>query len=363
MSDAGELPARCEQLLRTHFPRLRVVASDVLKEWERSRVLRLELEAGPSSSLIVKQVLSSPDLGFTDYASHAFLSSLDTPLAARFVIGDATLRFFLMEDLGALHNLSELLPQNDELAIQRALERLGSTMARLANATIGREQDWNRIRASLPAGPGPNRHTEARTWRQGWRKVQRWLQQIDVPMPKGLDTVLAELEANYVAPSHLAFSQGDPAPTNHTLTHERCRLVDFEYGAFRHALHDLAQWHIRCPLKAHWFDGLCAPMKEHLVGPMFVDEESFSLGLALQAAYSAIYMYMWIPVEQALERDFARVGSWTQRDALICTSRRLATLAGELEMLEPARVLARSILQRLETLWPEHGDGEITWQR
>lgn len=363
MSDASKLTALCEELLRTQYPEVRVSGGALLKGGERSRVLRIELDAGPAPTLVAKQILSTPDLGFSDYAAHQFLSSLSPCLAPQFVMGDPDNALFILEDLGEFNNLMAALPSGDTESIGHIARELGITMSELVTVTVGREPEWNEFRAKLPAMPGPNRHDEAKSWRSGWHRAEKWLERIDVAMPQGLDALLDDLVRSYVAPTHLAFSQGDPAPTNHTLLGNGCRLVDFEYGAYRHALHDLAQWHIRCPLSDHWFEILCTPLREQLIGCVFTEREEFEREFALQAAFAAIYMYMWIPAERALDEDFPRVGSWSQRDALICTSRRLAALAAKLPMLAPARLLAERVLDRLGSLWPDHGDGEIDWER
>lgn len=363
MSDTAKLTSLCEGLLRRKYPKARVSGSVLLKVGERSRVLRIELDSGPAPTLVAKQILSTPDLGFSDYASHEFLSSLGACFAPQFVMGDPDNAFFVLADLGEFNNLMGALPGDDTENIEHIVRRLGTTMAELVAATSKREPQWNELRAELPAMPGPNRHDEAKSWRGGWRRAERWLGRIDVAMPQGLDALLDDLARSYVAPTHLAFSQGDPAPSNHTLRGGRCRLVDFEYGAYRHALHDLAQWHIRCPLSDHLFEILCTPFKEQLIGCVFADPDEFERELVLQATFAAIYMYMWIPAERALDADFPRVGSWSQRDALICTSRRLAALAAKLPMLAPARLLAETVLDRLGSLWPGHGDGEIDWRQ
>ena len=40
----------------------------------------------------------------------------------------------------------------------------------------------------------------------------------------------------------LAFTHGDPAPTNNHVAGDEVRLLDFEYGGFRHALYDITAW-------------------------------------------------------------------------------------------------------------------------
>ncbi|MEE8042666.1 MAG: hypothetical protein V3T15_07730, partial [Pseudomonadales bacterium] len=113
MSEASKLTALCEELLRTQYPKARVSGSVLLKVGERSRVLRVELDSGPAPTLVAKHILSTPDLGFSDYASHEFLSSLGAGFAPQFVIGDPDNAFFVLEDLGEFNNLMGALPGDD----------------------------------------------------------------------------------------------------------------------------------------------------------------------------------------------------------------------------------------------------------
>jgi tRNA A-37 threonylcarbamoyl transferase component Bud32 len=55
----------------------------------------------------------------------------------------------------------------------------------------------------------------------------------------------------------LAFSHGDPAPSN-TLVRDdgTVVLVDFEYAGARHRGYDLAAWHVLCPLAPEMLDAL-----------------------------------------------------------------------------------------------------------
>ncbi|MEJ2133381.1 MAG: hypothetical protein P8Y95_17545, partial [Gammaproteobacteria bacterium] len=232
MSDESSLAALCEEVLRRDHPDVEITLVEDRKDWERSRVARIRLEAGPAPTLIAKQIRAHPHLGFSDYASHEFLSSFDAPLVPRFAGGDSEHALFLMEDLGEFRNLMNVLPQGDEDVIHHTLTRLGATMGELVAATAGQERSWNACRSGLPAAPGPNRFDEARDWRDGWSKVARWLEQIDVAAPTGIGRMLDDISENHRAPRQLAFSQGDPAPTNHTLIGEHCHLVDFEYGAY-----------------------------------------------------------------------------------------------------------------------------------
>ena len=55
----------------------------------------------------------------------------------------------------------------------------------------------------------------------------------------------------------LAFSHGDPAPSNALMRPTATIvLVDFEYARARHRGYDLAGWHVLCPLEPPLLDAL-----------------------------------------------------------------------------------------------------------
>lgn len=111
---------------------------------------------GAPSSVIVKCIRDDPALGFSEWASLAFLSSLPGAegLPPRFLGGDAGARFFLMEDLGGSVSLDTLLRGRDPKTVRGALRRMAVAMGRLCAHTLGREEGYQAIRGRLPAIEG-----------------------------------------------------------------------------------------------------------------------------------------------------------------------------------------------------------------
>jgi hypothetical protein len=83
--------------------------------------------------------------------------------------------------------------------------------------------------------------------------VHAWCDAMDVPHPD-LHQAITALDA---PGAELAFSHGDPAPSNALFRPDgEVVLVDFEYAGARHRGYDLAAWHVLCPLEADLLDAL-----------------------------------------------------------------------------------------------------------
>ncbi len=134
-----------------------------------------------------------------------------------------------------------------------ALKVLAACMARLVVGTVGREDIFERLRVGLPGFDGLGRHYEAARWLEGCGKAVQWADALGIPLPRGLDLACKHVAAVYAEPGpYLAFSHGDPAPSNNHLSYDRVRLVDFEYAGYRHSLYDLTGWYVLCPLPDAW---------------------------------------------------------------------------------------------------------------
>ena len=83
--------------------------------------------------------------------------------------------------------------------------------------------------------------------------LHAWCDAMDVTRPD-----LGWAVAAYDDPGPmLAFSHGDPAPSNTLLRAEGgVVLLDFEYAGARHRGYDLAAWHVLCPLEPGLLDAL-----------------------------------------------------------------------------------------------------------
>lgn len=156
----------------------------------------------------------------------------------------------------------------------------------------------------------------------------------------------------------LALTQGDPAPSN-ILFSPGARFIDFEYGATRHALFDLAQWYMRCPLPQEWFDVLTSSVWAGVVDRSdFVSRAQFDTQLRRMCQHAGVYMLTWLPLSAALQQDRSWVGSWSVRRALLCTLARLVSIT---DAEDPLRLTFEDLERSLHLQWTDVGDYRIDW--
>ncbi len=221
------------------------------------------------------------------------------------VAADPQRRVLIVEYLSHSIDLFVALRRSaDPLDVSRAL---GQVMARLIVATRHTPTDVDdvaiRERAALI---------------EAWPKVDAWAAELGVRGATDVAHAIAAIEQRYAHPPKASLTQGDPAPSNVVLTpNGQARLVDFEYGAQRHVLADLAQWWIRCPLPERWFEAMVDEVRAALIAArIYADADEFDDDLAHIATYAALYMFTWLPIGPALSTDPAWVGAWRVRQAL-----------------------------------------------
>lgn len=339
----------------------------VLKDWERSTVLRCRVQSSTLdvSSLIVKTIGVNESTGFSEWASLAYLTEIGASegIAPAFYGGDEIGRFYVLEDLGESRSLDDLLTEDNEPTIRAALRALARPMARLVAATVGGDEQFSRIRKGLPAPDIVGREPEAARWLAGRAKIDRWLEALDVDVPAGLDGCMAHVGQVFAEPGPwLAFSHGDPAPTNNHFGNGVARLVDFEYGGFRHAMYDLSAWWVLCPLPRDWVRELNREFQAQLSSslPAAADDRAFHEAWATMVAFRALAMLIWFPLE-AVDDDRSWVDQWSVREALISTALRLHEAVMDVPDLAPAAALGEQLARAAQARWPELGDGRLHW--
>jgi hypothetical protein len=342
----------------------------LLRDESRSVVARFHLRGAPGvASAVVKLLRDDGARGFSDWASLQLLGELPDAegLAPRLLAGDGERRLFVMEDLGGDHNLQAVLEGASAEAAERALSALAAQMARLCAATVGHEGRFEMLRLALPASQGLGRREEAMAWRLGASAVTEWMDAAGVTAPEGLAACLDAVAAAYADPGPwLCFSHGDPAPTNnHIAADGQVRLLDFEYGAFRHALYDITAWTILCPLPLPLADAMGRRFRAALALALSVarDDEAYQLAWAMLCAYRAVALLSWIG-PSALEDDGEWVGAWTRRAAVFAAVARLRGAAADVDELAALRQAADALLGALRERWPsfaEQEDVAVRW--
>lgn len=319
----------------------------VIKDETRSVVLRCRVKAGRShapTSVIIKQMRDDLTCGYTEWASLEFLASMPAArgLVPLFLGGDTEHHFLVLEDLGGSRNVEDVLQQADAQKAEATLRSLAQTVARLQAATFGQESSFNAVRRTLPHG-GSDRHPEADN-------------ALDCPLPDQLERCLYDIAGLYANPGpFLCFSHGDPAPTNNHVAAAHVRLLDFEYGAFRHALYDLTGWYILCPLPGRVIANMSRDFRHEFgkAHPVFMDDEQYEYGWAALSAYRALSILTWIGPEVIAENRPWADAQWTCRHAVIAALLRMREATSRAPAFAPVTAAADRLASLLLRRWPE----------
>ncbi len=338
-------------------------APQLIKDKTRSVVVRCAVESADSTavtptSVIIKQMRDNETLGFDDWASLAFLSAPTATqgLAPGFLGGDIAERFFVMEDLGGSYTLEDVLKTQDSTSALTMLQRLAVQMACLHAATLHSESAFDAIRTTLPGAQRINRAKEATHWLQQTEKVLAWFAAAGCAVPVGFANCLEEVAHLYAQPGpFLAFTHGDPAPSNNHVRDGQVRLVDFEYGAYRHALYDLTGWNILCPLPTDWVQVMRQAFQQELAVACAAarDPEQFDHAWAHVCAFRAVAILTWIPLA-VLEANRPWVDThWTSRHAVLAALLRCQNATNTVGSLAPLCEAVAGLSAALQSRWPE----------
>ncbi|MBW3625685.1 MAG: hypothetical protein KY468_20010, partial [Armatimonadetes bacterium] len=362
ISEWDSLITSAEALLRRSLDEsIRLHDPETVKDGIRCRVVRCRVRSDrPSlSSVILKQNRSSPEEGrfFTDGASLQLLSSIPEArgIAPAFLAGDAEQGLCCIEDLGGSESLEHVLLHGTREDALGRFRRLAEVTARMHAATRGREEEFLRLRHALPEPECVDRKRDADTWRANLPKLLAWFEAVGVDLPRGFEAGCESLATTYADPGHfLTFTHGDPAPSNNHVRGDRVRLLDFEYGGYRHALYDLTAWQVLCPMPEDFIEGMCEAYRERGTerGTLWEDEEAFRDGWARMCAYRALAILTWVP-PSVLAENRSRVGEWTARHAVLSALERMAEAAGGATAFASVTDAADRLERRLRDLWPE----------
>jgi hypothetical protein len=286
-------------------------------------------------------------------------------LAPRFYAGGARERLVVMEDLGPAVSLANVLEDEQATPAIEALRALAVTMARLLHATGAHEDVYDRLRTMMPGAAGLGRQIEARRWLAAIVRVEQWADAVGIRLPPGFPAACAHIASTYAEPGpFLAFSHGDPAPSNNQLRGAEVLLVDFEYAAYRHALYDLTAWDTLCPLPRAWVETMEQTFLQTAAsGPLayaLADENGYRQARAAMCAYRALAMLTWLSPD-VLSHDRAWVDGWTRREALISTAMRLHATSIGVDALAPVAETGRLLTEAFKLRWPGLGDGRPHW--
>lgn len=337
----------------------------LIRRGPRHEVYRCPVNGAPTTSVVCKVSTAEESRCFADWASLAFLTSVapESQLAPVFHGGDADAGLFLMEDLGPSLSLDDRLRSTDDAACYADLEALATTTANLHAAAVGHEADFAAIRQALPQSPGLGRHREAVRWWSARDRVEAWFDATGIDLPTDFFPTMRLVAQSYAEPgAFLTFTHGDMAPTNNHVGSQGLRLLDFEYGAYRHALYDLTAWHVLCPLPEPIVTALCDTYRSSLARtwPVFDDDETFADAFASMSAYRALAMLGWIE-PGIITTDRPWVEDWSSRAAVLAVTARLAAACEGVASLSPLALGIGRLHQALQQRWPEITDPLPPW--
>lgn len=151
-----------------------------------------------------------------------------------------------MEDLGTgngLHHL--LLGENAEAAAEAAVQ-YAATVGKMHAATIGKQEAYSLIRQGLGPVDLPDY-----TWMSS--VLGAAIETLGIIPTAGIEEEVKHLTSMMQDPGPFsAYTHGDPCPDN-ILPGPSARLLDFEFGAYRHAL--LEGVYARMPFPTCWCVG------------------------------------------------------------------------------------------------------------
>ncbi len=332
-----------------------------ISDRDRNQVFRCRVQGEVTlpASVIVKRIKDplDPVRGLTDWASLAFLSQIadSCPVAPRFLGGDTERQLFVMEDLGEEGSIEHLLFSPDSSRATSMLCALACQMGTLHAATMGKEPQFERLCEDLALASVPSRFQEARQWLEGCQKFEGWCRKLAYQLPAGFEQACMQIADTFAHPGEfLAFSHGDPAPSNNYLSRGKIYLVDFEYGGYRHALYDLTGWNILCPLPKACVRLMSDSLRTVLapVCPAAECNESYQSAWATLCTYRAMAMLSWMPF-RLTEHNESWAGEWSKREAMVAALSRWEEATRGVKGLEVMAEVATQLLWHCQVLWPD----------
>lgn len=369
----------CERILQNRLgSKIHLELNDEMASSPRSSVVRFHLlEQGPNwpTKLIAKQAnhdatasLDENKFGFrqrffNEWAALQFLDQIfgaNSP-APKFYGGDKPLGIVLMEDLGQGDTLITSLSGSDPKVAEGALIEHMAMLGRLHAATVGTSELYDHLRREL--GPVSAYFSPAAEDifppDQIIASFHRTLQLLDLEPAPGFAADLAAIVAFWAEPGpFLVYTHGDPAPGNECKVGDKRRLIDFEFGGFRHALTEGVYARMQFvtgdyvlsipdPVSRQMEDGYRAELIKGC--PEAANDQVFYQALTEACAYVTIAMWHWAFPHILTQDEAWGVSSYRQR--LLKRLDILTQTAATVGHLEAVGATAHSIAKKLRARW------------
>ena len=141
------------------------------------------------------------------------------------------------------------------------------------------------------------------------------------------------------------------------------RLLDFEYGAFRHALYDMTAWNILCPLPRRFLRDMAERFRAELgyFYPAANDEVQYNSAWAALCAFRALAILSWIDPDVLQENRPWVDENWTSRHAVLAAVSRLREATENITEYRAVSDVADRLLATLQREWSElAGSDDVT---
>jgi hypothetical protein len=351
----------------------RAAGATLLKRWERNDVWRVLLRGAPGApgSVIVKQWKSQPARGLDEWAALALFTAadLERPPGPRFLGGDAAVRCFVMEDLGAGPSLETLLRARDAGAGQRA----GAAIVEIARRAgqmhadgRGLAVEFDRLRDALELRPLRPAAVAARGLHGRGADLAGWLAAVGASRGAGTDDALVDLAA-FVGETGewTTVTHGDMAPGNTALAADGWRLLDFEYTGVRPALYDALLWTLFCPFPSALIEAADGAYRETLgtAFPLAHDDLAYAAARARTAAWRTLDQLHWMG-PALLDADRAWAPGMGARHAVLWHLARFRAVAMETPddaAVAPIAEVLNRLEARLVSRWGPAPDPAALW--
>jgi thiamine kinase-like enzyme len=341
---------------------VQVRQGQLLKEWNRNYVVRFRLEGGPVAGVVVKQAKHQEDTWYDEWAGLRFLTELAPGRFSPLLLGeDHQSAFFIMEDLGPGVSCEDYLNGSEPLATRQALLEQARLTAHLHLASLHHENRYNALRRHLaPPVQEPMRERQAKAFQAWVEVIQNLLTPFGLTVPVMEYQQVATIVAN--PGPLLVFTHGDLAPTNNHYGEGGVKLLDFEYGAYRHAFYDVISWQIICPYPADLIEEMNQLYRQELARAILPlrDEAVFQHQLLALCAFDLLRT-LRSGLGLALQHSQQWATNFSNRQAILYKLAVFKSKAQEWGYFQELGHLSKQLHWLLATRWELSEDSKLPW--
>jgi hypothetical protein len=327
-------------------------------------ILRCRLdrrEPGHPASVIVKRSNAEQQHIFREWANLEFLLAIPDarPLVPSLYGGDVEAELLVLEDLGDPRQrlLGNVIEADDPVRAEMGLIAFQRALGRLHAATAGAASAYARVSVRRNANT-ISRHTVHRL-PELLAALPSMFASAGVTTDERLADEIGEMVGEIVDPGPFhTFVHGDAAVGNVFYDGaDGARLIDFETGAFRHALLDgcFARMRYLFSVWARWIPlplqrRLTAAYRDELIAriPEASDAEQFNRALLACSAAWLAAIVGYLPTVTAEDRRFGRS---TYRQRIVTALDHYVQLSDDVGGIGPLTYASNDLARRLRRCW------------